>query len=75
MQAACGLPYNKLKEQIVDIDAVDRDNNLAVVEYVEEMYTFYKSVEVYRASHYNQNFASNCVNLICVCFHSCVVWG
>ncbi|GFP83818.1 g2/mitotic-specific cyclin-1 [Phtheirospermum japonicum] len=31
--------------QIVDIDAGDADNDLAVVEYVEEMYTFYKSVE------------------------------
>ncbi|KAL0346144.1 UNVERIFIED_CONTAM: G2/mitotic-specific cyclin-2 [Sesamum radiatum] len=35
------------KEQIVDIDAADADNDLAVIEYVEEMYKFYKSVEVY----------------------------
>ncbi|KAI3444295.1 hypothetical protein Pfo_000960 [Paulownia fortunei] len=43
-KAACGLS-NKPKEQIVDIDADDVNNDLAVVEYVEEMYKFYKSVE------------------------------
>ncbi|KAK4432045.1 G2/mitotic-specific cyclin-2 [Sesamum alatum] len=43
-KAACGL-RNEPKEQIVDIDAADVDNDLAVVEYVEEMYKFYKSVE------------------------------
>ena len=32
---------------IVDIDAQDLGNDLAVVEYVEEIYKFYKSVEVY----------------------------
>lgn len=40
MQAACGLS-KKPKEQI-DIDAAD-----VYVEYVEEIYKFYKSVEVY----------------------------
>ncbi|PIN19653.1 Cyclin B [Handroanthus impetiginosus] len=48
-KAACGQS-NKPKEQIVDIDASDVDNDLAVVEYVEEMYMFYKSVE-------NENWA------------------
>ncbi|KAK4392538.1 G2/mitotic-specific cyclin-2 [Sesamum angolense] len=43
---ACGL-RSKPKEQIIDIDAADADNDLAVVEYVEEMYKFYKSVEVH----------------------------
>ncbi|XP_020549724.1 G2/mitotic-specific cyclin-1-like isoform X2 [Sesamum indicum] len=43
-KAACGL-RSKPEEQIVDIDAADADNDLAVVEYVEEMYKFYKSVE------------------------------
>nr|BCD41002.1 cyclin B1 [Monophyllaea glabra] len=36
-QAAC--------EKVIDIDAADKNNDLAVVEYVEEMYSFYKSVE------------------------------
>ncbi|CAA7031162.1 unnamed protein product [Microthlaspi erraticum] len=29
----------------LDIDSVDKDNDLAAVEYVEDMYTFYKEVE------------------------------
>ncbi|KAL2482993.1 Cyclin-B1-2 [Forsythia ovata] len=43
-KAACGLS-NKPKEQIVDIDAADMNNDLAAVEYVEEIYQFYKSAE------------------------------
>ncbi|XP_021745825.1 G2/mitotic-specific cyclin S13-7-like [Chenopodium quinoa] len=43
-KAACGLT-NKPKEQVVDIDASDVDNELAVVEYVEDIYTFYKIAE------------------------------
>ncbi|XP_059668292.1 G2/mitotic-specific cyclin S13-7-like [Cornus florida] len=43
-KAACGL-IDKPKEQIVDIDAADVNNDLAVVEYVEDMYKFYKIVE------------------------------
>ncbi|KAK6942140.1 Cyclin, C-terminal domain [Dillenia turbinata] len=43
-KAACGLA-NKPKEQIVDIDAADANNELAVVEYVEDMYKFYKLAE------------------------------
>ncbi|KAK1365973.1 Cyclin N-terminal domain-containing protein [Heracleum sosnowskyi] len=35
----------KPKEQIVDIDAADANNELAAVEYVEDMYKFYKSAE------------------------------
>lgn len=35
------------KEKIINIDAEDVGNDLAVVEYVEEIYKFYKSVEVY----------------------------
>lgn len=42
---ACGIT-NKPKEQIVDIDAADVNNELAAVEYVEDMYSFYKLVEV-----------------------------
>ncbi|XP_075507667.1 G2/mitotic-specific cyclin-2-like [Primulina tabacum] len=43
-QAAYGLSV-KQKEDIVDIDAADVNNDLAVVEYVEEMYSYYKSAE------------------------------
>ncbi|XP_073273552.1 G2/mitotic-specific cyclin-2-like [Primulina huaijiensis] len=43
-QAAHGLS-EKQKEDIVDIDAADVNNDLAVVEYVEEMYNYYKSAE------------------------------
>lgn len=38
---------SKRKEKIIDIDAEDVGNDLAVVEYVEEIYKFYKSVEVH----------------------------
>ncbi|KAL2468346.1 Cyclin-B1-1 [Forsythia ovata] len=44
-KASCGLNY-KPNEQIVDIDAANVNNDLAVVEYVEEIYKFYKLVEV-----------------------------
>ncbi|KAL3850213.1 hypothetical protein ACJIZ3_012095 [Penstemon smallii] len=40
-KAAYGLP----KEPITDIDAEDSNNELAVVEYVEDMYKFYKLAE------------------------------
>ncbi|KAK4481779.1 hypothetical protein RD792_012690 [Penstemon davidsonii] len=43
-KAACGNK-SKPKEDIVDIDAADVNNDLAVVEYVEEMYKFFKEVE------------------------------
>ncbi|KAH9607923.1 hypothetical protein KSS87_023359, partial [Heliosperma pusillum] len=43
-KAACGLS-NKPKEQTVDIDASDADNELAVVEYIEDLYHFYKLAE------------------------------
>lgn len=45
LQAACGMT-NKPKEQIVDIDAQDVGNDLAAVEYVEDIYKFYKLIEV-----------------------------
>ncbi|PRQ35243.1 putative cyclin [Rosa chinensis] len=38
---ACGVT-NKPKEQIVDFDAADVNDELAVVEYVDELYKFYK---------------------------------
>ncbi|OIV92541.1 hypothetical protein TanjilG_02304 [Lupinus angustifolius] len=43
-KAACGLT-KKPKEQIVDIDAGDSGNELAAVEYIEDMYKFYKLAE------------------------------
>ncbi|OIT38355.1 PREDICTED: G2/mitotic-specific cyclin S13-7-like [Nicotiana attenuata] len=43
-KAACGLS-KKPKEQIVDIDAADVNNELAGVEYVEDIYSFYKLAE------------------------------
>lgn len=43
-KAACGLSH-KPKNQIADIDAADVNNELAVVEYVEDIYTFYKIAE------------------------------
>nr|CAA99990.1 mitotic cyclin [Sesbania rostrata] len=42
-KAACGLT-NKPKE-IIDIDAADTANELAAVEYIEDIYKFYKMVE------------------------------
>lgn len=44
LQLACGLA-TKPTELIVNIDAADAENELAVVEYVEEIYKFYKLVE------------------------------
>ncbi|XVF40875.1 hypothetical protein PTKIN_Ptkin01aG0151800 [Pterospermum kingtungense] len=43
-KAACGIT-NKPKQDIVDIDAADADNDLAGVEYVDDIYKFYKSAE------------------------------
>ncbi|XP_059296048.1 G2/mitotic-specific cyclin S13-7-like [Lycium ferocissimum] len=43
-KAACGLSH-KPKVEIVDIDASDVNNELAVLEYVEDIYTFYKIAE------------------------------
>jgi G2/mitotic-specific cyclin-B, other len=44
-QAACGLT-EKPKEPIEDIDKFDGDNQLALVDYVEDIYTFYKTAQV-----------------------------
>lgn len=45
LQAACGIT-KKPKEEIIDIDAADVDNELAAVEYLDDIYKFYKLVEV-----------------------------
>ncbi|PHT44105.1 G2/mitotic-specific cyclin-2, partial [Capsicum baccatum] len=44
IKAACG-PSKKSKEQIVDIDAADVNYELAVLEYVEDIYSFDKLAE------------------------------
>ncbi|KAI5576634.1 hypothetical protein BDE02_09G057600 [Populus trichocarpa] len=41
-KAACGKP----EDTLVEIDAADVNNELAVVEYVDDMYEFYKLTEV-----------------------------
>ncbi|KAI4317389.1 hypothetical protein L6164_025261 [Bauhinia variegata] len=41
IQAVCGESTNKPKEQIVDIDAADAGNELAAVEYIEDICKFY----------------------------------
>ncbi|KAK4419694.1 G2/mitotic-specific cyclin S13-6 [Sesamum alatum] len=43
-KAACGVT-KKPKDLIVDIDAADIDNELSAVEYVEDIYNFYKLTE------------------------------
>ncbi|KAG6679051.1 hypothetical protein I3842_14G111400 [Carya illinoinensis] len=43
-KAACGLT-NKPKDPVENIDVSDVDNELAVVEYVDDMYNFYKHAE------------------------------
>ncbi|KAI3926933.1 hypothetical protein MKX01_032848 [Papaver californicum] len=44
-KVACGLVDITKKAQIVDIDAGDVDNQLAAVEYVKDLYKFYKMAE------------------------------
>ncbi|CAA2978259.1 G2 mitotic-specific cyclin S13-7-like [Olea europaea subsp. europaea] len=43
-KAACGIS-KKQKDPIVNIDAADVDNELAAVEYIEDIYKFYKLAE------------------------------
>lgn len=49
IKVACELA-DKLKEMAIDIDASDKENQLAVVDYVEDIYKYYKSVEVLHCS-------------------------
>ncbi|XP_061360059.1 G2/mitotic-specific cyclin S13-7-like [Gastrolobium bilobum] len=53
-KAACGVT-NKPKVEIVDIDAGDVGNDLAAVEYVEDIYNFYKEVENESRHHHYMN--------------------
>ncbi|KAF9592131.1 hypothetical protein IFM89_012560 [Coptis chinensis] len=43
-KAACGIT-TKPKDAIIDIDAADADNHLAAVDYVEDIYKYYKLAE------------------------------
>ncbi|XP_043707902.1 G2/mitotic-specific cyclin S13-7-like isoform X4 [Telopea speciosissima] len=43
-EAACGL-VNKSSDPIINIDTADVDNHLAMVDYVEDLYKFYKLEE------------------------------
>ncbi|KAH7677253.1 Cyclin B and related kinase-activating proteins protein [Dioscorea alata] len=43
-KAACGV-VDKPKDQVEDIDALDADDQLAVADYVEDIYKFYKHSE------------------------------
>lgn len=49
------------EEPIVDIDSVDKKNSLAVTEYIDELYTFYKKAEVKYLSMYFRNFEHMCL--------------
>lgn len=61
-QAACGFE-KKPEEKIVDIDSADAKNDLAAVEYVEDIYSFYKSVEV---SIIHESFLAK------LCYETCI---
>lgn len=45
--AAYGLLISKQSIEIVDIEAADIDNHLDAMEYVEDIYKFYKLVEIW----------------------------
>lgn len=40
------------EEPVVDIDGNDKKNPLAVVEYIDDIYSYYKKVEVVYNFHY-----------------------
>lgn len=44
----CEVEFNKEveMEDIIDIDSSDHNNPLALVDYVEDIYTFYRKTEV-----------------------------
>jgi hypothetical protein len=48
-----------MEEPILDIDTSDADNPLAVTEYIEDLYSYYRKVEVHFESFdffiYNSN--------------------
>jgi hypothetical protein len=49
-----------MEEPILDIDTSDADNPLAVTEYIEDLYSYYRKVEVHfesiiRFTYYDKN--------------------
>ena len=44
-QEACGLS-SKANELVEDIDKLDGDNELAVVDYIQDIYSYYKTAQV-----------------------------
>jgi hypothetical protein len=73
-QAACGLT-EKPKPLIEDIDKSDGDNQFALVDYVEDIYTFYKTAQVTVGSSLANLFSSKLLVLNlsspytpCLCF-------
>ena len=45
------------EEPVVDIDSGDKRNPLAVVEYIDDIYAYYKKVEVVHIFHYTCLFS------------------
>ncbi|KAL2466371.1 Cyclin-B1-1 [Abeliophyllum distichum] len=62
-KAYYGLNY-KPKEQIVDIDVADVNNDLDVVEYVEEIYKFFKLVEAPSVSTSGPSYSRSDLRLL-----------
>ena len=46
IQAVCGGFMQKKQEELPNIDADDVGNQLAVVDYIEDIYSFYRKTEV-----------------------------
>ncbi|XVF69692.1 hypothetical protein PTKIN_Ptkin11bG0102400 [Pterospermum kingtungense] len=44
-KAACGVIEKESEDEVLNIDAADVNDELAVVEYVDDLYKFYKSTE------------------------------
>lgn len=55
-----------VEEPIVDIDSSDINNPIAVVDYVEDLYAFYKKMEVSLVSIYHFQFSKNLFQIILI---------
>lgn len=56
------------EEPVTDIDSCDKGNQLAVAEYIDDLYKFYKKAEVIKSFH----FALRCVGfMIEADYHFC----
>ncbi|PHT44113.1 Cyclin-B1-1 [Capsicum baccatum] len=73
IKVACGLS-KKSKEQIVDMDAADVNYELAILEYVEDIYSFYKLAEFCDWSTYLQLLhpSGNNSGNLCISMLHCV---